>query len=54
MRLFASIAEVRAITDQWRRVYNQERPHDSLGRLPPLTFLPRPTIAGKSPWELSA
>jgi hypothetical protein len=49
MRLFASIAEVRAITDQWLRVYNQERPHDSLGRVPPLTFLPRPTIAGKSP-----
>ena len=52
--LFESIAEVRTITEQWLRIYNQERPHDSLGRVPPLTFLPRPTTAGLSPWELSA
>jgi putative transposase len=52
--LFESIAELRAITEQWLRIYNQERPHDSLGRVPPLTFLPRPTTAGLSPWELSA
>ena len=25
-----------------------ERPHDSLGRVPPLTFLPRPSSAGQS------
>jgi len=24
------IAELRAATDQWLRVYNRERPHDSL------------------------
>jgi hypothetical protein len=36
------------------RIYNSERPHDSLGRVPPLTFLPRPTTAGQSSWELSA
>ena len=52
--LFESIAELRAATDAWLRVYNSERPHDSLGRVPPLTFLPRPSSAGKSPWELSA
>jgi putative transposase len=52
--LFATIAELQALTDQWQRIYNQERPHDSLGRVPPLTFLPRPTNAGQSPWELSA
>lgn len=52
--LFESIAELRAITERWLRIYNQERPHDSLGRVPPLTFLPRPTTAGQSPWELSA
>jgi len=51
--LFESVAELQAITDAWLVVYNQERPHDSLGRVPPLTFLPRPT-AGQSPWELSA
>ena len=38
--LFESIAELRALTDAWLRVYNSERPHDSLGRVPPLTFLP--------------
>jgi putative transposase len=38
-----SLAEVRAITRDWLRRYNTERPHDSLGRVPPLTFLPRET-----------
>ena len=52
--LFESIAELRVLTDAWLRVYNGERPHDSLGRVPPHTFLPRPTTAGQSPWELSA
>ena len=52
--LFESIAELQALTRQWLRIYNQERPHDSLGRVPPLTFLPRPTTVGQSPWELSA
>ena len=44
--LFESIAELRALTDAWLRIYNSERPHDSLGRVPPLTFLPRPSSAG--------
>jgi len=46
--LFESIAELRALTDIWLRIYNSERPLDSLGRVPPLTFLPRPSSAGKS------
>jgi IS30 family transposase len=29
--------------------YNEERPHDSLGRVPPLTFMPRPVTT----WESS-
>jgi len=52
--LFESIAELRALTDTWLRVYNGKRPHDSLGRVPPLTFLPRPSSAEKSPIEWSA
>jgi putative transposase len=52
--LFESIAELRAITSAWLRIYNSERPHDSLGRVPPLTFLPRPSSTGQSPIELSA
>ena len=34
--LFESLAEVRALTERWLVTYNQERPHDSLGRVPPL------------------
>src|SRR3954462_4101776 len=52
--LFESIAELRALTNAWLRIYNSERPHDSLGRVPPLTFLPRPSSAAQSPFELSA
>jgi putative transposase len=51
--LFESVAELQAITDAWLNVYNQERPHDSLGRVPPLTFLPRPSSTGESTFELS-
>jgi putative transposase len=51
--LFESVAELQAITDAWLDVYNQERPHDSLGRVPPLTFLPRRSSTGQSPYQLS-
>ena len=52
--LFPSLAEVRAITTDWLRRYNTERPHDSLGRVPPLTFLPRPTSTREYHTQLSA
>jgi putative transposase len=51
--VFESLAEVRALTERWLVTYNQERPHDSLGRVPPLTFLPRPTSVVQSPFRLS-
>ena len=51
--LFESIAELRMETDTWLRIYNSERPHDGLGRVPPLTFLPRPSSSGQSPYRLS-
>ena len=38
-----SIGELRALT--WLRIYNA---HDSLGRVPPLMFLPRPSSAETS------
>jgi hypothetical protein len=41
------------LTSTWLRIYNGERPHDSLGLVPPLTFLPRPSSAGESTFELS-
>jgi putative transposase len=51
--VFSSLAEVWAITHDWLRRYNTERPHDSLGRVPPLTFLPRSTSTCESPYALS-
>ncbi len=41
--VFESIEQVREVTETWLREYNEERPHDSLGRVPLLTFMPRPT-----------
>lgn len=51
--LCESLAELRALTDTWLRIYNSERPHDSLGRKPPLHFLPRPSSVGASTYALS-
>lgn len=41
------------MTDARLRVYNQERLHDGLGHLPPLTYVPRHTAVGQSSIELS-
>ena len=51
--VFESLAEVRALTARWLQSYNHERPHDSLGRVPPLMFLPRPTTARESTYAVS-
>jgi len=50
---FGSLEEVRAVTEEWIADYNTKRPHDSLGRVPPLTFLPRPSSAGESLFAVS-
>lgn len=42
---FASIEAVAAISEPWRVRDNTVRPHDSLGRVPPLLYLPRSTAA---------
>lgn len=52
--VFDTLEEVRQITEIWLREYNEERPHDSLGRVPPLTYMPRPTMPEKSSYELCA
>jgi putative transposase len=36
--LFNSLAEVRALSEEWRIDYNTERPHKSLGYLSPLNY----------------
>jgi putative transposase len=43
--VFTSLAEVREVTEDWLERYNSERPHRSLGRVPPRTYLPRPIAA---------
>ncbi len=46
--VFESLDQVRDIVETWLLEYNEERPHDSLGRVPPLMFLPRPQLPRES------
>lgn len=39
--LFASLSEVREITHEWMTAYNEERPHQALGNVPPSVFSQR-------------
>ena len=38
---FNNLAHARALISQWRQDYNQNRPHSSLGRMPPAEFAAR-------------
>ena len=51
--LFESLEEVRAVSEHWLLTYNHEGPLDSLGEVPPLTFLPRPSSPGPPSYRLS-
>ncbi|MEX0450082.1 integrase core domain-containing protein [Spiribacter sp. 221] len=51
--LFTSLSQVREMSAAWMISYNEERPHDSLGRIPPAEF--RRQITGEvSTFNLSA
>ena len=51
--LFHSTAEAQALSDAWLVDYNEHRPHDALGRVPPLTYLPRvsPVPESRNSWS---
>lgn len=36
--VFESLHEVRQLTEDWMYRYNHERPHEALGRIPPVTY----------------
>ncbi|WP_343792166.1 transposase, partial [Dokdonella soli] len=36
--LFESLEQIREITDIWLSRYNEERPHEALGNLPPSVY----------------
>ena len=52
--LFETVRDVQRLSDEWLRGYNEERPHDSLGRIPPVQFLPRPKKLEKSTYRVCA
>lgn len=39
MYVFENLEQVREITEHWVRDYNEERPHDALGKLTPVEYL---------------
>jgi putative transposase len=41
--VFDVVSEVQTLTDDWLPTYNDDRPHEALGRVPPTRFLPRPS-----------
>jgi putative transposase len=50
--VFESLDQVREISAEWMREYNEERPHDALARVPPATYRAQIT-ARSSPIEVS-
>jgi putative transposase len=51
--LFDDLDQVREITHHWLKSYNEERPHDALGSLPPAIYRQRITAEKNSTSKLS-
>jgi putative transposase len=52
--LFEDLDQAREITEQWLRSYNEERPHDALGKLTPAEYREKLLEAKSSTLELSS
>jgi putative transposase len=52
--LFADLGQVREITYRWMQSYNETRPHDALGRVPPSVFRQRREEVEPSTFEWSS
>lgn len=52
--LFNALADVQTIADDWLADYNEYRPHESLGNVPPAQFMPRVFKPEVSTFDLSA
>lgn len=50
--LVGTVAELQDISDEWLTDYNENRPHDSLGGIPPAQFLQRSIARQKSSLEV--
>jgi putative transposase len=37
--LFSTLDQVREISEKWKNLYNEYRPHDALGRIPPAMYM---------------
>lgn len=51
--LFETLSQVRELTYRWLQTYNEIRPHDALGQIPPAVFRRQLEEAGHSTSELS-
>ncbi|WP_333824632.1 IS3 family transposase [Pinisolibacter sp.] len=49
--IFYSLAEAKIVVESWRRHYNTERPHGSLGYKPPAPEVFIPTAPGRTPTQ---
>ena len=51
--LFVSTQDVQQLSDAWLVTYNEHRPHDAPGLVPPLTYLARVIPRSKSNYAWS-